>query len=169
MPISPFIAAINQICDEKGLKQEEVMSAVEQAVAAAYRKDYGKPREMIRAKFNEKTNKFKIYQEFEVVDQKLLEKQAKERAEEQGEEFNKEQVKIDSATQLTLKEAKKLDPNAKVGETVKKDLPEKENFGRIAAQTAKQVIIQRLRESERNMLFLLFLFLFLSLKNQQLY
>jgi N utilization substance protein A len=156
MPVSSFTAAINQICDEKGLKEEEVISAVESAVAAAYRKDYGHPKEMVRAKYDTKTGRFKIFQEFEVVDEKELKKRAKEEAKERGKdpkEIEEIEVKPDPHTQLILSQAKKIDKKAKLGKTVKKDLPYKDDFGRIAAMTAKQVIVQRLREAEKNMLY----------------
>ncbi|TSC92936.1 MAG: N utilization substance protein A [Candidatus Berkelbacteria bacterium Licking1014_7] len=182
MPISPFIAAINQICDEKGLQKKEVVSAIEQAIAAAYRKDYGNPREMIRTELEENNGKFKVFQEFEVVNKKeyiskeeakaLKGKQASEKSDNQENtkiiepektasenkteniEEQEPEIKIfDPAVHIYLKEAKKLDSKAKVGDLVKINLPYKDNFGRIASQTAKQVIVQRLREAERNMLF----------------
>jgi len=132
LPISPFMAAINQICDEKNLPKKDVIEAVEAAIAAAYRKEYCNQKDMIRATMNDTTGKFDIFQEFEVVKKDELE----------HESFQK-----------TLKDAKFIDKNAKIGSSVQISLPYKDDFGRIAAQTAKQVIVQRLRESERNMLF----------------
>jgi len=126
------MAAINQICDEKNLPKKDVIEAVEAAIAAAYRKEYCNQKDMIRATMNDTTGKFDIFQEFEVVKKDELE----------HESFQK-----------TLKDAKFIDKNAKIGSSVQISLPYKEDFGRIAAQTAKQVIVQRLRESERNMLF----------------
>jgi len=126
------MAAINQICDEKNLPKKDVIEAVEAAIAAAYRKEYCNQKDMIRATMNDTTGKFDIFQEFEVVKKDELE----------HESFQK-----------TLKDAKFIDKNAKIGSSVQISLPYKDDFGRIAAQTAKQVIVQRLRESERNMLF----------------
>lgn len=131
--INPFMAAIDEICNEKGLKKETIIEAVEAALAAAYRKDYGKPKQVIRAKIDEITGEAKMFRVFEVFE-----------TEEEVEE--KEQ-------QLTLAEAKKLDKKAEIGGEVLIPLPKEEEFGRIAAQTAKQVIIQRIREAERDMLF----------------
>lgn len=133
MPISPFMAAINQVCDEKGLSKEEVIEAVEYAVGAAYRKEYGHPKEVIRAKIESETGKFNVFQEFEVV--------------------KKEEEIENSHSQMLVKDAKKISPKAKAGEIIIQPLPYKDDFGRIAAMTAKQVIIQRLREAERNMLY----------------
>ena len=137
MAISPFTATINQVCDEKGLDRDTVIKIIEAALAAAYRKDYGKPKQIIKAKLNEDDlGKTEMFQVFDVV-------------ENDTEEF-------DEANQILLKDAKKIKKNIKVGDEIENDLPQKENFGRIAAQTAKQVIIQRLQEAERNMLFMEF-------------
>lgn len=130
MPITPFAAAINQICEEKGLDHDIVVETVEAALAAAYRKEYGKPSQVVRAKLDEKTGHIKMSQVFEVV-----------------KEVEDEDIEV------TLKEAKKDNKKIKVGEEIEKPLPEKTEFGRIAAQTAKQVIIQRIREAERKVLF----------------
>lgn len=133
MSISPFIAAINQIVDEKGISRERVIETIEAAVAAAYRREYGKPSQIIRVKLDEKTGEFKPIQVFEVVE-----------IEEELEE---------PARQKTVEQAKEIDKNAKVGEEVSEPLEVHQDFGRIAAQTAKQVIIQRLREAERDVIF----------------
>ncbi|EKD23017.1 MAG: hypothetical protein ACD_83C00106G0002, partial [uncultured bacterium] len=133
MSISPFIAAINQIVDEKGIARERVIETIEAAVAAAYRREYGKPSQIIRVKLDEKTGEFKPIQVFEIVE-----------TEEELEE---------PARQKTVEQAKEMDKDAKVGEEVSETLEVHQDFGRIAAQTAKQVIIQRLREAERDVIF----------------
>lgn len=131
--VSPFIAAINELCEEKGLDRDVVLETIEAALAAAYRKDYGKPKQMMRAKLNEKTGEADMFRVYEVVDS--------------------EEDVTEPEQQLTLDQAKKLDPKTEVSKEVVIPLPKHTDFGRIAAQTAKQVIIQRLREAERNMLF----------------
>lgn len=133
MAITPFIAAVNQICTEKSLPKDIVFSTVEAALAAAYRKDYGTPNQHIRAHFNEKTSEI-TFEEIRVVV-----------ADEEIENLEAE-VTIDQAKDLGLKKPK-------IGDEIITPLPEKDDFGRIAAQTAKQVIIQRIREAEKNMLF----------------
>ena len=133
MSVSPFLAAVNQIVDEKGISKEQVIETIEAAIAAAYRRDYGDPDWAVVAEFNLETAKFKVYRVFDVLEK-----------EEEIEEPERE---------LTLKEAKRLDKKATVGKQIKQKLEQKEDFGRIAAQTAKQVIIQRLREAERDVLF----------------
>jgi len=135
MPISPFIATINQVCDEKGLDRDVVIKIIEAALAAAYRKDYGKPKQIMKAKLNEEDlAKTEMFQVFTVVE-------------------NEPEEEFDENNQMKLKDAKKIKKSIKVGDEVEIALPQKENFGRIAAQTAKQVIIQRLQEAERNVLF----------------
>lgn len=130
MPISTFAAAINQLADERGLPKEVIVETIEAAVAAAYRKDFGEPDQIIKTKLDEDTGSFKVWQVFEVV---------------------KEPENIHA--ELTLEEAKKYKKTAKIGDTIEVELTPHDDFGRIAAQTAKQVISQKLREAEREILF----------------
>lgn len=124
-----FAQAIAQICDEKNIDKNVVMEAVEAALAAAYKKDYGDKDQEVRVDLNEESGAIEVFVSKEVVD-----------------EVDNEYLEI------SLSQAKKLNKNAKVGETVEvMDLPA--DFGRIAAQTAKQVIVQRIREAERDMVF----------------
>lgn len=125
-----FIQAIEELCDEKGLEKETVISTVEAALAAAYRKDYGKPRQVIRAKLDPNTGEAKMFKVTEVV----------------------EEVENPEA-EITLAEAKKIKKSIKIGDELVDPLPKEESFGRIAAQTAKQVIVQRIREAERDLVF----------------
>jgi len=130
MAISPFMAAINQLCDEKGLSKDTIIETIEAAIAAAYRKDYAEQNQIIKAKMDPETGEAKFWQVFDVI----------------------EEVE-DLGSQKTLDEALKISKKAKVGEQVEIELKPHSEFGRIAAQTAKQVITQRIREAERDMLF----------------
>jgi N utilization substance protein A len=133
MAISPFDSAINQICDEKKLSRDIVISTIEQALAAAYRKEYGQPRQIIKCEINlDDLGKSKMYQVFNVVN---------------DEDFE------DESNQIKLVDAKKKNKKLKIDDEYTIKLPQKSDFGRIAAQTAKQVIIQRLQEAERDILF----------------
>lgn len=125
-----FIQAIEELCEDKGLNKEVIFETVEAALAAAYRKDYGKPKQVIRAKLDPKTGEAEMFKVTEVV-----------------EEVENPEAEID------LAEAKKSNKKAKIGDEIIEPLPKEDNFGRIAAQTAKQVIIQRIREAERDMIF----------------
>ncbi|PIZ00544.1 transcription termination/antitermination protein NusA [bacterium (Candidatus Howlettbacteria) CG_4_10_14_0_8_um_filter_40_9] len=127
-----FIAAINQICDEKNIPREIVIETVEHALAAAYKKDYGHRDQEVRVELNEETGEINVFVSKEVVK-------------------SKEDIE-NNFLQIELDEAKKLNKSIKVGDMVEiEDHPE--DFGRIAAQTAKQVIIQRIREAERDIVF----------------
>ncbi len=129
---SEFLAAIKQICAERDLPENRVFEVVEAALAAAYRKEYLSGEAKVEAELDPQTLKPKFYQVFEVV--------------EDGE------VKLPEK-QIALSEAKKIKKKIKVGEEIKKPLPYKTKFGRIAAQTAKQVIIQKIREVEKEEAF----------------
>lgn len=130
MAISAFLAALNQVCDEKGLSLEVVLQTVEAALAAAYRKDYGHPDQVIKIKLNPETQEMKVFEVLEVV-----------------KEVENEQ------TQISSKETKKIKKDAKIGDTIERELEPHKEFGRIAAQTAKQVIVQRLKEAEKGVLY----------------
>ncbi|HEX6461659.1 MAG TPA: transcription termination factor NusA [Candidatus Saccharimonadales bacterium] len=117
--------AIRTIAEEKNLPEEMVHEILEQAIAAAWRRDHGDREQEVRAVMHASSGTVTIYITKEVVDE----------------------VENDS-TQISLADAKKLDAKAEIGGTV--ELTETPtNFGRVAAQTAKQVVLQRLREAER--------------------
>ncbi len=132
MAISAFAAAINQLSDERGLPKDVIVEAIESAVAAAYRKDYGHPEENIVAKLDEESGEFQMKQIFDVV------------TEEEQENVH---------AQLTEEEAKEYKKAPKVGDVIEIPLEPHSDFGRIAAMTAKQVISQRLREAEKEILY----------------
>jgi N utilization substance protein A len=126
MAISPFTAAINQLADERGLPRDVIHDTINTAVAAAYRKEYGHSDQVMRAEFDEETGKFLVWQIWDVVE----------------EVENEQNQKLEA-------DAKKIKKSAKVGETVEIELEPHSDFGRIAAQTAKQVIDQKIREAEK--------------------
>lgn len=123
-----FIVAIAQICTERGLSKETVLHAVEQALVSAYKRNYGGSTN-ISAKIDPNSGKVKIFAQKTVVDNVL-----------------------DRRAEITLDDARGIDPMADIGGTVAiESTPD--NFGRIAAQTAKQVVLQRIREAERDTLY----------------
>lgn len=161
--MSDITKAIQVICDEKGLKYEDVLDAIQSALAAAFRKDFGNRQQNIKVIFDPELGGMKVWDEKEVVEdvaEDELEKAQEEltrRREEalaEGRELTEEEtadlVKFNPKTQLMLTQAKEINKKAKVGEILKIDLEVPGEFGRMAAQTAKQVVIQRLREAERN-------------------
>lgn len=135
--------ALQQIEDEKGIPRAEILSMIEASLAAAFRKDYGKKDQNVQVEFDPENLSVKVFDVKEVV------------ADEKATEMEGVESEFDPQKQIILSEGKKLKKNAKVGEIIKTDITPKTgtNFGRIAAQTAKQVIIQKLREAERNMQF----------------
>src|SRR5438067_589751 len=120
-----FIAAINQIAEEKNLPHEVILETVEAALAAAYKKDYGDKDQEVRVSLDEKSGEMRIFEVREVV--------------------NKPDSIEDENLQIDKKSAQDWRKGAKVGETVEREVKPDEGFGRVAAQTAKQVIIQRIR------------------------
>lgn len=124
-----FISAIEQICDEKGLSKEIVLEAVEQALAAAYKKDYGDRDQEVRVQLDEETGAPRIFLSKEVV----------------------EEVE-NPFMQISLSDAQKHKKGAKLEDVIEYEEDNKD-FGRVAAQTAKQVIVQRIREAEREVVF----------------
>lgn len=117
--------SIRQIAEEKNLPEETVHDIIEQAIAAAYRRDFGDREQEVRAQLNASSGKVKVYITKEVVDDV-----------------------VDDTFEISLVDAKKLNKDAEIGGTVE-TTDEPTVFGRVAAQTAKQVILQKLREAER--------------------
>lgn len=128
---SQFVTAIEQICEEKGISKDSVIEAIEAALIAAYKKDFGDKDQEVRVTLDNDTGEARIFVSKEVV---------------------KEVQEGFEMLQISLADATKIDAKAKVGEMVEYEEDNKE-FGRVAAQTAKQVIMQRIREAEREVVF----------------
>lgn len=162
-----FGSAITQICDEKGISKDKVIETVEAALAAAYKKDYGKRGQNIRAEFDEVSGGTKFYLVKEVVDESTREfvEEETEEAEKKGIDGEKAPVenlevleeerlpRYNPERDLTLEDAQKIKPDVQVGDIIETELEQKSEYGRVAAQTAKQVIIQRIREAERDSMY----------------
>ena len=128
--------AIQQICEEKNIPVSAVVETIEQALASAYRKDFGEPNQNVKVEFDPVTGGSRIFDVKTVVTGPA-----------EGEE------EINEKKEILLEDAKKIKPDIAEGEEIRTELPVPEEYGRVAAQTAKQVIIQRLREAEREMVF----------------
>ena len=124
-----FFAAINQLCDEKNITRDVVIDTVKSALKAAYRKDFGHRDQNIDIDLDENSGLATVFQLYDVVE-------------------NVEDENIE----LTLDAAKKYDKKAKVGSQIRIDVTPS-NYGRIAAQAAKQVIIQKIQEAERDVMY----------------
>ncbi len=156
MDIKDFASAVTQIAEEKGIPSEKVFETIEQAIAAAYKKDYGQKGQIIKAKLDSKSGEVKFWQVKIVVDEDSIYseeelKNLKDKKEEEEEE--EKRVRFNSEKHIMLDEAKKINKKIKVGDELETPLETKEDYGRIAAQTAKQVIMQKLREAERESVF----------------
>lgn len=120
--------AVRTIADEKNLSEDIVLSVIEQAIAAAWRRDNGERDQEVRAELNINDGTATVYVTREVV-------------ETVGSE----------AYEISLEDAKKIKADAQIGDTIEEE-HEVTSFGRVAAQTAKQVVLQRLREAEREVI-----------------
>lgn len=146
--------AIETIAQEKGIDAEAIFGAIEAALAAAYRKEYRKKGELIKCKLNPKTGDMKFSQVKLIVDENTV------RVKEELEEDEVEKERIESNEELLpvynpdrhiwLKEAKEVKKNIAVGDELEFPLENESDFGRIASQSAKQVVLQKIREIERD-------------------
>ncbi len=151
LDIKTLHKAIEQLAAEKDLDRQDVLDAVEAALASAYKKEYGKRGEIVRAVLNEKTGDVVFTQVKTVVDDTTV------RFPLEGEEVvevadDEEQLPLYNPDRhILLEEAKKEKEDVSLGDEISFPLPAPEaDFGRIAAQTAKQVVLQKLREIEKD-------------------
>ncbi len=164
MDIKTLVTAVDQIAGEKGIPADRVLEAVESAIAAAYKKEYRKRSEVIHAKFDVKNGDIHFWQSKTVVDPNevriVLEEEEdekdkdreKEKKIEEKEEENGETLlpRYNADRHIFLEEARAINPKIQLGDEMEFPLETHEDFGRIAAQTAKQVILQSIREAERS-------------------
>lgn len=129
-----FISAINQLCVEKNIPRDKVMLAVQDAIRTAYRKDFGNKDQEIDVVVDEESGFFTVYVVKHVV------------------EVFDEEVEGFEELQMLIPDAKKFKKDAVAGDVIRMDVTPP-GFGRIAAQAAKQVILQRLQEAERDILY----------------
>ncbi len=155
---------IRQIAEEKGLSEQKVFEALEVAFAAAYKKEYGKKTQVIRAEINPDDGQVKFSQVKIVVDKSSVIAEEEEEKEEkidstkksggkknenEVDEDENRKIKFNPERHIFLEEAKKTKSNVKIDEEIVTPLDVKSDFSRIAAQTAKQVILQKLKELEK--------------------
>src|SRR3989338_7749459 len=153
LDIKTFKSALEQLEEERKIPKEKILDAIEQAMAAAYKKDYGKKGQIIRAKFDLETGKTDFFQVKIVVDETIAivgeENKNKNDKEYSIKEIEDERVHFNAEHHIMLEDAKKIKKGVELNDEVIFPLEAKEDYGRIAAQTAKQVIIQKIREAER--------------------
>ena len=156
MDLKILTSAVLEIAEERGISQERVIKIIAEAIASAYKKEYGEKRQKIIAKLNSKTGDVKFWQIKQVVNQDMiLSEEEIEEAREKGkptfDENNAEETKIhfNPERHIMIEDAKKINPKIKLDDELEIPLESKEEFGRIATQTAKQVILQKIKEAER--------------------
>ncbi len=150
LDLKTFKSALEQLEEERKIPKEKILDAIEQAMAAAYKKDYGKKGQIIRAKFDLDTGKVDFYQVKIVVDETITKDEAEdEEAEYSVKDEGDERVRFNSEHHIMLEDAKKIKKGVELNDEVVFPLEPKDDYGRIAAQTAKQVIVQKIREAER--------------------
>ena len=125
---SEFVQAIEALGKEKGINSEVLFQAVEEAVVSAYKKNYDSSQN-VRVEMSKATGEFHVFEQRKVV----------------------EQV-VKPHDEISLEEALKINPNYILGDIVEQEVFPK-NFSRVAVQNAKQIIMQRIREAERNMVY----------------
>ena len=138
-----FLKALNLVTEEKGISKYLIIEAMKQALMTAYKKNYDS-RTNVRVDFDELTGKFKVISYYVVVDDYI------DSTYETDEEGNEVEIppEINPDAQMLLEEAKEIDPDIKVGDTIEKEVTP-HDFGRVAAGAAKQVVTQRIREAEK--------------------
>lgn len=124
-----FIRAVDDLEKEKGISKEIVIDAIETALISGYKKNYGKNGN-VKVEIDTNTGEYKVYTEMVVM----------------------EEVE-DSGFQIDLESAKEIDDKYEIGDIVRNTIQPKEDFGRIAAQTSRQVILQKIREAERENIY----------------
>ena len=182
MDLKSFGQAIQQIADEKGISREKIFETIELALAAAYKRDYGKRGQIVRAKLDPQSGRVEVTQIKIVVDETMIKSEEEIAAEEaarleamaaaqpvEGKERRRSfrfeesedaeaptqerKVRFNPEKHIMIDEARGVKKGVILGEEVVFPLEFHEAFGRIAAQTAKQVIIQRIREAEREAIY----------------
>ncbi len=144
-------SALEQLEQERKIPRDKIIDAIEQALAAAYKKDYGKKGQIIRAKIDIDSGEMEFYQVKIVVDESLV-RMPKDEEEGEEEEIAEDdnRVRFNEEHHILIEDAKKIKNGVKLEEEIIFPLENKDDYGRIAAQTAKQVIIQKIREAERS-------------------
>lgn len=125
---SELLDALDRLEKEKGISRDVIVEAIEAALVSAYKRNFNQAQN-VRTDFNLTTGTMHVYARKEVVDEVF-----------------------DSRLEIAIEEARKINPNYEIGDIVEIEVTPKE-FGRIAAQTAKQVVTQRVREAERGIIY----------------
>ncbi len=162
-----FLKAVDNIVKEKNIDKSIVYEAMQQALTSAYKKNYNTKNSNVKVLINEKTGEIKVYSYLTVVeDEKMTreeyedylfehyadedEEEEIESKEEEEEQEEKEKISFfNPECEIRLTDARKIDKSLNIGDTIDTEVTP-HDFGRVAASTAKQVVVQKIREAERN-------------------
>lgn len=146
---------LDQMQEERGIPKERLLEAIEASLATAYKKEYGKKGQIVRAHFDLSTGATEFYQVKIVVDETRVIPETVEEAAQRGPAEGEidTRVHFNPEHHIMLDDAKRIKKDAKLDDEIVFPLETKDDFGRIAAQTAKQVIIQKIREAEKSAVF----------------
>ena len=145
-------SVLDQLEEERGIPKDKILEAIEAALATAYKKEYGKKGQIVRAKFDLATGATEFFQVKKVVDQSQIitpnEDGTLPEIPEMADD-EPEKVIFNPEHHILLSDAQKIKKNAQINDELVFPLEMKDDYGRIASQTAKQVIIQKIREAEK--------------------
>jgi N utilization substance protein A len=152
MDLKALKASLDQLEEERHISRDKIIAAIEDALASAYKKDYGKKSQIIRAKIDLDTGKTDFYQVKIVVDDSIVRipKEDEKNEDDASAEGEKdERIRFNEDHHIMIDDARMIKRDVTLNEEMFFPLESKDDYGRIAAQTAKQVIIQRIREAEK--------------------
>ena len=159
-----FLKAVDNIVKEKNIDKSIVYEAMQQALTSAYKKNYNTKNSNVKVLINEKTGEIKVYSYLTVVEDEKMTREEyedylfehytdedeKEEIESKEEEEEKEKISFfNPECEIRLTDARKIDKSLNIGDTIDTEVTP-HDFGRVAASTAKQVVVQKIREAERN-------------------
>ena len=148
-------AVLLEMEEERGIPREKMIDAIEQSLATAYKKEFGKRGQIITAKFDlnggtTNFNQIKIVVDESMLKPELAEGEIAEEEEEDAVPGEEKKVRFDEEKHIMISTARMIKKDVQLGEELVFPLEPKDDFGRIAAQTAKQVIVQKIREAEKD-------------------
>ncbi len=156
--------AVEQVAQEKGVNAQRIFEALEASLASAYKKEYCEKGAIVKCKFDQKTGALEFWKEKTAVDETTVriveegEEEEKKEFQQRRESYGREEAlseeekipRYNPDRHMLMEEAKTVKPDVQLGEVLIFPLETHEDFGRIAAQTAKQRMLQEIREAERN-------------------
>ncbi len=148
-------AVLQEMEEERGISREKMIDAIEQSLATAYKKEFGKRGQIINCKFDLTSGTTNFHQVKIVVDESMLKAELQDGEVEVEEDITPEvgtdtKVRFDEEKHIMIQTARMIKKDVELGEELIFPLEPRDDFGRIAAQTAKQVIVQKIREAEKD-------------------